>query len=179
MIIKILLLIYGVYNLKLGRFSGPYVAFNIYVQYYLTVFWIVHVHASYMCYTFWSMYISTRFTTKYCTQFKLSFCIYNFLKSQIIKYLTIQQHPGAQTPLYIYIYIYNTLPSLTTFILLFGTVKFWCRWECHLVGTLHPNKLWLILIYINEEEEPGWGHYSTDPRKYGGSRSLTPHSLKY
>ena len=78
-----------------------------------------------------------------------------------------------------YIHIYYTLPiTYHIHLLSFGTSGFWYLKEGHLLGTLHPTRPGPNIFYVGEEEEPGWGRYSTDPLWGGGPRSLTRHSLE-
>ena len=62
-------------------------------------------------------------------------------------------------------------------LLAFGTDGLWYCSEGLLLGTLHPTRPGPNLFYVGDEEEPGWGQCFTDPRRKGGSRSLTMHSL--
>ena len=93
--------------------------------------------------------------------------------SQLFNNITVRY------PLCNYKYIYYTLP-LTHHIhlLTFGTGGFFYLGEGHLFVTLHPTRPGPNLFYVGEEEEPGWGQYSTDHRRRGGPRSLTRHSLE-
>ena len=76
------------------------------------------------------------------------------------------------------IYIF-TLPLIHHIYLLpFGTDGLWYRGEGHLIGTLHPTRPGPNLFYVGEKQEPGWGQCSTDPRRGGGPRSRTRHSLE-
>ena len=134
-----------------------------------------------MCFTFYPMLCTTLFSIKARAQFKLASAIFNSIIRQQHQ-VTQQQHYGALSLLYlhIYIYIYNTL-RLTHIIHLFafGTVGFGYLGEGQLLGTLHPTRPGPnLFFYIGEEKDPGWGHYSTDPRRQRGPRSLTRHLIE-
>ena len=60
----------------------------------------------------------------------------------------------------------------------FWTDGLWYRGEGRLFGTLHPTRSGPNIFYVGEEEEPGWGQCSTNPRRGERPRSLTRHSLE-
>ena len=103
-----------------------------------------------------------------------------FIIQQLDNKFTLQLHHNALSPRFIYIYIYIThFSSLTTLISLhFETGEFWCREEGHRLKTLHPTRPGPNLFYVGEEDKPGWGHYSIEPRRGGGLRSLSTHLLE-
>ena len=130
-----------------------------------------------MCFTFYPMLCTTLFSIKARTQFKLLSAIFN---STILQQHQVNSTTSLRCAIpSVFTNIYYTLP-LTHIIHLFafGTGGFWYLGEGHLLGTLHPTRPGPNLFYVGEEEEPGWGHYSTDPRRGRGPRSLTRHSLE-
>ena len=61
----------------------------------------------------------------------------------------------------------------------FETGGLWYFRAGHLLGTLHATRTRPNLFDVGEENEPGWGHCSTDPRRQNGVRSTLETQNRY
>ena len=135
------------------------------------------MHAYHICCTFNPMLCTTLYSIIARAQFKSASAIFNstILQQQKVNLSTTSRCaiPSVIT------YTYYTLPLIHYIHLLaFGTGGFWYLGKGHLLGTLHPTRPGPNLFYVGKEEKSGWGEYFTDPRRGGGPRSLTRHSLE-
>ena len=133
------------------------------------------MHAYHMCCTFNPMLCTTLYSIKARAQFKSAFTIFNstILQRHQVKSSTTSRCaiPSVLTNTH----ILHTSPHSPHSSPCLGTGGFWYLGEGHLFETLHPTRPGPNLFYVGEKEEPGWGQYSTDPRRGGGPRSLTRH----